>query len=149
MKYAFLFLFLSLSLIAPAQSRTITSFKKSDAITTIAQFMYEAGGDLQEQIRISDRKIASVNYKECKLVATEVVIDHALSSIKEVLRYYPDEDLPFEEAISDFEDYFDSQVFHSCSFVKRTKNSTINSIYYVDTSDRIHLRIDKITPLLD
>lgn len=149
MKYAFVFLFLFLSLIDIAQSRTVTSFKKSDAITTIAQFMYEVSGDLQEQIRISDRKIASVNYKECKLVTTDIVLDDVLSSIKHVLRYYPDEDLPFEEAIIDFEDYLDSQVFHSCSFIKKTKNSMIQSVYYVDATDRIHLRIDKIAPLLD
>lgn len=149
MKYAFFALFTFASLIANAQSRTITSFKKSDAITTIAQFMYEVSGDLQEQVRISDRKIANVNYKECKLVSVDAVLDDVLSSIKQVIRYYPDEDLPFEEAIVDFEDYFDSQVFHSCSFMKKAKNSMINSVYYVDTSDRIHLRIDKITPILD
>lgn len=146
MKYAHFVFILSALFIQAAHARSVTSFKKSDSLTAIAQFLYEVGPDLPSSVKLSDRKVSEIDFQRCVLVSTEVVLDDAEKSIRQVLRYFPDEEVPFEEALTDLEDYLDNQSFYQCFFHKTAKHFSVNSTYYVDASDRIHLRLDKITP---
>lgn len=145
MKYAFLFLFLSTTLMsASASARTITSFKDSDAITAVAQFMYDVAEDLPVSSRLTDKKIVIKDYSRCTDVDASLVLEDAEAAIKRVLRFYPDEDIPFEQAIVDLEDYLDHKTFKKCLFEKKTSQSRIKSTYYVDASNKIHLRLDNV-----
>lgn len=150
MKYALftLIAFFSLSSFS-AQARTITSFKDSDALTGIAQFMYDASEDIPSSYRLSDRKMNIKDFSKCSTVNAESVFKDVESSIKKVLRYYPDEDVPFEQALIDLEDYLDHANFKKCRFEKKTAQSKILSTYYVDLSDKIHLRVDNVILLAE
>lgn len=138
-----------MSVITDAHARHITSFKKSDALLNLTQFMYEVGPDMAENVRLSDRKVSVIRFEECSIVTSDDVLDLTARYIKKVIRYYPDEDIPFEEALMDLENYLDYREYHKCLIEKRHKNSKVESIYFADKSNKIHLRIDKITPILE
>ena len=147
MKYALFLLiaFFSLSV----QARTITSFKDSDALTGIAQFMYDVSEDMPSSFRLSDKKMNIKDFSKCTTVKAESVFNDVEASIKKVLRYYPDEDVPFEQALIDLEDYLDHANFKKCRFEKKTAQTKIMSTYYVDLSDKIHLRVDNVILLAE
>ena len=68
-------------------------------------------------------------------------------AIRKVMRFYPDEDVPFEQALSDMEDYLNNQSYKKCSLIKKTAQSITKTSYYMSSNDKIHLRLDNITLL--
>lgn len=146
MKYALSILAFSFTALMSmdASARTITSFKDSDAITAVAQFMYDVAEDLPVSSRMTDKKIVIKDYSRCTDATAADVLEDAEDAIKRVLRYYPDEDIPFEQAIVDLQDYLDNQTFKKCLFEKKSSQARTKSTYYVDTSKRIYLRLDNV-----
>ena len=67
--------------------------------------MYDVSEDMPSSYRLTDKKINVKDFSKCTTVDADAVLDDVESSIKKVLRYYPDEDVPFEQAIVDLEDY--------------------------------------------
>lgn len=146
MKYALsiLTLLLTLSFTTPVSARTITAFSDSDAIMAVARFMYDVAEDIPVSTRLTDKKIVVKDFSRCENVSAEAALSDVTSAIKRVLRYYPDEDIPFEQALVDMEDYLDHKTFKKCSFQTKTAQSLVKSSYYLDSSDKIHLRVDNV-----
>ncbi|MBY0413414.1 MAG: hypothetical protein K2Q18_04585 [Bdellovibrionales bacterium] len=126
------------------QARTIYNFNDSDAITTVAQFLSDAAEDMPVSYRISDKKINIKNLSDCTDVKSSSVMNDVEDAIKKVMRFYPDEDLPYDQALVDLEDYVGSESYRKCVFIKKTAQSTIHTSYFVDSSDKIHLRVDNV-----
>lgn len=146
MKYALSFLCLSFlaTFSLNASARSITSFRQSDAIVAVAEFMYDAGEDMPVSTRMSDKKINLADSSKCTSVTSEEVLDDVSSAIRTVMRFYPDEDIPFEQALVDMEDYLDHQVYKKCTLIKKKAQSLVTSSYYLNSDDKIHLRLDNI-----
>jgi hypothetical protein len=148
MKYALSILGLSFFIAvnsSDANARTITSFSQSDAITAVAQFMYDAGEDIPVSTRITDKKIDIKDLSNCPVVSAQDVLEDVDSAIRKVMRFYPDEDVPFEEALADMEEYLDNQTYKKCTLINTKSHSLVTSSYYVSSDDKIHLRLDNIT----
>lgn len=146
MKYALSILSLTFfaTLSFDASARSIYSFRQSNAITTVAEFMYDVGDDIPVSTRMTDKKINLKDFSKCVSVTSDEVMSDVDSAIRKVLRFYPDEDIPFEEALTDMEDYLDHQVYKKCTLVKKKDQSIVTSSYYVNADDKIHLRLDNI-----
>lgn len=145
MKYALSFLLFSFVFSAEmASARTITSFRDSDAISTLAQFIYDVAEDVPVSVRLSDKKINIKDFSECKDVSASLVLGDIETSIKKVLRYYPDDDVPFLQALIDMEDYLDGRTYKKCVFEKKSAQSKTISTYYADLSNKIHVRLDNV-----
>lgn len=150
MKYAFSILSLSffiMTLSSNANARSITSFQQSRAISAVAEFMYDVGEDIQLSIRLTDKKITLKDLSECSVVSADEILTDIESSIKKIVRFYPDEEVPFEEALIDLENYLDARSYKKCDFIQAKGQSLVKSAYYVSSDDSIHLRLDNITPL--
>lgn len=146
MKYAFLILCLSLFIAHSneAHARSITSFRQSDAITAVATFMYDVGEDIPVSPRMTDKKLNLNDVSNCASVTSHEVISDIDSAIRKVSRYYPDEDVPYEQALVDMEDYLDYQSYKKCVLTEKKKGAVVTSSYYVNADDMIHLRLDNI-----
>lgn len=148
MKYALfiliLFSFITISSIE-AKARSITSLRQSGAISTVVEFMYDIGEDVQNSIFLTDKKMNVKDFSKCTIVSSEDILDDVNSSIKKIVRFYPDEEIPFEEALADLQDYLDFQTYKKCTFVKKKSQSLVKSTYYVSSDDKIHLRLDNTT----
>ena len=150
MKYAFsLFITCLAAFTLDAHARTIFSFRDSLAITTVAQFMYDVAEDLPVSARLSDKKINIKDFSTCEDVSAKEVQFDVENAIKRVLRFYPDEEIPFEQAIVDLEDYLDYQSYKKCTFENKSIQSHIKTTYYTDTRDKIHLRLDNVALTLE
>ncbi|MBC7713798.1 MAG: hypothetical protein H7177_10695 [Rhizobacter sp.] len=146
MKYAFSILTaLFIATIAPSvEARTIYSFKDSDAIMTIAQFMYDVAEDVPVSTRLTEKKVNVPDLSKCSDVTANDVLSDVETSIKRVLRFYPDEEVPFEQAMTDLEDFLDHRDYKKCAFENKSSQSQTKSTYYTDVSDKIHLRLDNV-----
>ena len=145
MKYAFFILFTIItSASSVASARTIFSFNDSEAITTVAQFMYDVAEDVPVSTRITDKKINIKDYSRCSDVTAEEALLDFEKSVKRVLKFYPDEEIPFEQALIDMEDYLDHKDYKKCMFENKSSQSSIKTTYYVNVSDKIHLRLDNV-----
>ena len=152
MKYALSLLSLSILITtysSQASARSITSLSQSDAITAVAEFLYDVGEDVQSSTRITDKKINLKELSNCVTVTSEQVLDDVDSAIRKVMRFYPDEDVPFEQALYDMEDYLDNQSYKKCSLLKKTPQSITRTSYYINTTSKIHLCLDNITLLAE
>jgi hypothetical protein len=148
MKYALSLLCLSFFIATSsrdASASTITSFRQSESITTIAEFMYDAGEDIPVSTRMTDKKINLKDTSKCVTVTSQEVLEDVDTAIRKIMRFYPDEELPFEEALIDMEDYLDHQTFKKCILIKKRAQSLVRSLYYLNSDDKIHLRLDNIT----
>ena len=146
MKYALSILTtLIIATIAPsAFANSIHSFNDSEAIMTVTQFMYDVAEDVPVSTRLTDKKINISDLSKCSDITANDVLSDIETSIKKVLRFYPDEDVPFEQALVDLEDFLDHRVYKKCSFENKSSKSQTKSVYYTDVSDKIHLRLDNI-----
>ena len=151
MKYALFILVLTFNslLSMDVSARTVTSFKDSSAITLVALFMYDVAEDLPISSRISDKKINIKDYSQCTNTTASEILKDVEAAIKRVQCFYPDEDIPFDQAIIDLEDYLDNKTFTKCLFIKNTSQSNIKSSYYFDSSNRVHFRLDNIALILE
>lgn len=114
---------------------------------TVTDFMYDVVEDIPVATGLNDKRLIVKDLSRCIQVKADVIMNDVESGIKRVLRVYPDEDIPVEQALIDLEDYLDNQTFMKCNFVTTSSKSYIESIYYVDLSDKIHLRMDNISLL--
>ena len=151
MKYA-LFIWSILFFIHSAQSAepsatSIHSFKQSKAILTLVQFMNEVKEDLPEAVLLSDKKLKITQPENCEEVPAHVVLSETLKGIKKVIRFYPDEELPLEEAYADLENYIGSKTYTKCVIERIAREQKIKTYYYLNTLDRKAVRMDIITLL--
>jgi len=143
MKYAAFFI--SLFIFISAQARTITSLRQSDAIQAISSMLSDNAEDLKVSFRISDKKNTINDVTKCARVES----NHALMAFKEamdsVLKIFPDEEIPYYEALDDMKDYLDETPLTLCKYAHAGLETQVVTLYYFDKGDKIHLRIDKTT----
>jgi hypothetical protein len=147
MKYTLTFLFLaivSISSLGNVSAREIQSFKDSDALIGLTQFLYDVGEDLEVSLKISDKKVTIKDTSKCTTTAAGEALTLTEKAVMKVLRFYPDEDVPFEQAMIDLADYLNNVRLKKCLFEKVTKQSLVKTTYFEDASGKIHLRIDTI-----
>jgi hypothetical protein len=146
MKVAIFFIFISMSFSLSANTfRRIHEFQDSASISTISQFLKDASEDVEVSTRISDKKMKVRDIELCNPANSEKALKEAELVIKSVLRLYPDEELPFEEALGDLENYLDNREFTRCNIVQIKANKKIQSVYYFDSLDEVHLKLDIIS----
>lgn len=145
MKYALLFLALFFSVAIKSQARTIHSFHDSQALMTIAQFMIDNAEDMRNSIRISDKKLTIKDASTCTVVSSKEVIKTVDAAILAILRLYPDEELPVDEALSDLADYLGTGPLTKCNILQKNERMKINAIYFFDKTNDIHVKVDTVT----
>jgi hypothetical protein len=144
-KYAFFVLAFVLSSLPSSYARTIDSFNDSLAITAIAQFMLDNAEDMPASNRISDARYKINDKSSCEVVSPSDALKEVESIIKSILRFFPDEELPVEEAITDLKNYLGSDSLTKCTFNKTNQYKTHKVQYFSDAGNVIHLRVDTIT----
>jgi hypothetical protein len=147
MKYAF-FICIIFSLYAPTCfSNNISQFSDSLAINSIAQFLSDNAEDMPISARISDKKLFIPDTSRCTMASSLEVILQVEAAINKVLRLFPDEEQPIDEAINDLTQYLGPGPYTKCQFNYRNNQKIINSVYYFDRTDLIHVKVDTITLL--
>lgn len=145
MKYAFFVLASSLFFSSALQARTITSFNDSPALMSIAQFMIDNAEDMIASHRISDKKLKVKDPSLCEVVSPSLVLSEVQSAINSILRMFPDEELPIEEAMSDLADYIGPGPLKKCHVTQTNSQKKILVSYFFDGSDKVHVKVDTIT----
>lgn len=144
MKYAFLFFALVLS-VPTSFAVTITSFNDSPALMNVLEFIKDSASDLKVSNRISEKKMTIKDASQCIDVKASAVMNEIQLAIQNVLRYYPDEELPLEEAYDDLSTLLGSHTFKKCTSFSSHEHSKIKTVYFVNAADSVHIKVDTIT----
>ena len=140
MKYAFLFL-ASLLLNSPSlYAHPINSFDESQAIVNISHFMVDSTEDMPVSVRISDKKLSIADVSTCKDVAASDVVNEVSLAIKNVLRFYPDEELPIEDALNDLADYLGTETYKKCIFLQNNTHQNLRAAYFFNSKNIKHVK---------
>jgi hypothetical protein len=109
--------------------------------------MVDNAEDMPVSSRISDKKLKVPDLSICETVSSEKVLKEVASAIKSVLRLYPDEELPIEEAMEDLKDYVGAGPLKKCTVTQANQHKKIVVSYFFDAKDKIHVKVDTITLL--
>ncbi len=145
MKYAFFISLLLLSNVVLSNDNHIKSFNDSIALTTISQFLEDASEDADISTRISDKKLKIKDPSICVDATSADALKDAQFAIRGVLRLYPDEDLPIEEALVDLKSYLSNVYLKKCIYMNVQSHKKVQSIYYFNAAGDIHLKLDIVT----
>ncbi len=145
MKYAFCVLFALFLINTNSYAQTIKSFSDSPALISIAEFMEDSASDMKTSYRISDKKLKFKDTSTCQIVPKSAVLKEVESAVKKVLRLYPDEELPFEDALNDLADYLVDSSYKKCVIAGSNLVKEVSSVYFFNGSDNIHVKVDTIT----
>ncbi len=145
MKYALLVFSLLLSI--NIFSREINSISNSPAINEIVSFINDNREEFASYYKISDKVFEIKNYEGCSVVGDQEIAKDFSKSFKLILAKYPDEELPFDEAIADLKNFLDHKSYYRCSKVGSNSNGDAVEVHYYQSLDKvIYLRIDNIAP---
>lgn len=144
-KYAFLFSFI---LSASASALTITSFNDSPALMNVLEFVKDSGADLKVSHLVTEKKLKITNQSNCTDVSAAELQNTIESSIQNVLRYYPDEELPLDDAYADLSTLLGSFTYKKCRFSTSNDHKKVITNYFFNATDSVHIKVDTIT-LLD
>lgn len=143
MKYAAFFI--SLFILTSVQARTIFSFNDSIALQSISSMLTDYTEDLHVSYRISDKKNIIKDQSRCEQVGSDVALDAFKEAINAVLKVFPDEEIPYNEALNDMKDYLDVAPLTLCKYVRPGIETQVVTLYFFNNKDKIFLRIDKTT----
>jgi len=141
MKYAAFFI--SFFILSTVHARTINSFKQSYAILSIASMLADNAEDLKVSYRISDKKNLITDVSKCTRVESNVALTAFKEAMDSVLRIFPDEEIPYNEALEDMKDYLDATPLTLCKFIHAGIETQVNTLYFFDNASKTYLRIDK------
>lgn len=144
MKYAFFILACSL-FIQNSFAVTITSFNDSPAIMNVVEFIKDSANDLKVSNRVSEKQLKITDPSKCTTVNSAAVLNDIQSAVQNVLRYYPDEELPLDEAYADFITLLGSHSYKKCTFSFSNDRMKMMTNYYENDSKSVHIRVDTIT----
>lgn len=147
MKYAFLFL--AILFVQSASAITITSFNDSPALLNILEFIKDSASDLKTSNRISEKKMTIADPSKCAEAKAPAVLNEIEVAIHNVLRYYPDEELPLDEAYDDLITLLGSHTFKKCTFYYSNDKMKMKTVYFENAADSVHIKVDTITLLTE
>jgi hypothetical protein len=147
MKYAFLVF--SILFIQTSFAVTITSFNDSPALLNILEFIKDSASDLKISNRISEKKMIIADPAKCVQAKAPVVLNEIEGAIQNVLRYYPDEELPIDEAYDDLITLLGSHNFKKCTFYYANEKIKMKTVYFENAADSVHIKVDTITLLTE
>ncbi len=100
----------------------------SVALLTVLDAIYDASFDFDGVYTITHNIHFLTEKRDCDLVPADVLYDHFRTIFDEFISYYPDEDLPYEQALVDL-----SLLAQNGEF-KRCKESLENARYSVEVT---------------
>lgn len=142
MKYAAFLV--SVFLFTTLHAQVIYNFQQSNAIQTVISALSENAEDLPNSYRVSDKKFLVEDISHCLSVPASNALMSFKTAMDSLLRIFPDEEIPYEEALNDMRDYLGVDPLIVCKYLHSDELRTIITLYYFDKSDKIHLRVDNI-----
>jgi len=143
MKYAFLVF--AILFVQSSFAVTITSFNDSPALLNVLEFIKDSASDLPVSNRISEKKMAVADSSKCIEVKAPVVLHEVEVAIQNVLRYYPDEELPLDEAYDDLTTLLGVHSFKKCTFFYTNEKMKMKTVYFENAIGSVHIKVDTIT----
>lgn len=90
------------------------TFYESGALMTVLDTIYDASFDFEGMYIITHNIEFLTDKKECEVVSTQALVSHFEKIFQDFISYYPDEELPYDKALSDLREIADGSDFKRC-----------------------------------
>jgi len=139
MRYAFFILFILF--IFNIEAKTISQFHQSKSLSTLIEFIQLSYEDQNIHLKIEDQKPVE-KIQKCHQVGSLDAETEFSNLINNVLKFYPDEELPIREAKKDFQDFIGKSQLLKCVLEKADQGKKI--IFYSNEEEKIYFYFEKV-----
>lgn len=134
-----------LILSATAEARTrypVRGFGQSNALSIVLDTIYDASFDFEGMYIISHNIDFLGDKKQCSKVGTQVILRHFKKIFDEFISYYPDEELPYDQAIRDLKKIIGNGKYERCHEVATTSRGHVDVTHYQSLDTDLWIRIE-------
>lgn len=134
--------------VALGQTSTLAneeSFNKSDALRIVLDAIYDASFDFEGLYIVSHNIdfVSSKSERECEIVSYEALETHFEKIFQHFISYYPDEDLPYDQAIQDLRQISGRSEFKRCQeSMDGLRGGQIEVTHYESLETPLWIRIE-------
>lgn len=118
------------------------TFNDSRALMHVLDAIYDASFDFEGLYIITHNVEFLGEKKECKVVPTRTLVAHFEKIFEEFTSYYPDEQLPFDEALRDLKEIAQGSDFNRCFERQEGVRGYVEVTHYQSLSSRLWIRIE-------
>lgn len=146
MKLRLFSLFLSLSIAfsfaSAAQAQVPRLERGSVALLTVLDAIYDASFDFDGVYTITHNIHFLTEKRDCDIVPAEVLYDHFKGIFEEFISYYPDEDLPYDQALVDLSLLAQDGEFKRCKETLETARYSLDVTHYQSLLNDLWIRVE-------
>lgn len=128
-----------------AQSKALPdgrSFHDSGALIRVLDAIYDASFDF-EGLYIITHNVEFLGEKQkCEIVSSAALVAHIKKIFQEFISYYPDEELPFDEALKDLKEIAGGSDFKRCYERQEDPRAYVEVTHYQSLSTKLWIRIE-------
>ena len=114
----------------------------SVALLTVLDAIYDASFDFDGVYTITHNIHFLTEKRDCDLVPAEVLYDHFKAIFDEFISYYPDEDLPYEQALIDLSVLAQDGEFKRCKESLENARYSVEVTHYQSTLNDLWIRVE-------
>jgi hypothetical protein len=118
------------------------TFNDSGALTLVLDTIYDASFDFEGLYIIGHNMEFLSEKKDCEVVPTAGLVSHFKKIFKEFTSYYPDEELPYDEALSDLKEIAQGADFKRCYERQEGGRGYVEVTHYQSLSTPLWIRIE-------
>jgi hypothetical protein len=132
-----------LSAVAEARPRyPVRGFGQSNALSIVLDTIYDASFDFEGMYLISHNIDFLGDKKTCTTVSVQVILRHFKKIFDEFISYYPDEELPYDQALKDLKKIVGNGKYQRCHEVSTTSRGHVDVTHYQSLDSELWIRIE-------
>lgn len=134
---------LLLSSMAEARTRyPVRGFGQSNALSIVLDTIYDASFDFEGMYIISHNIDFLGDKRQCTTISVQVILRHFKKIFDEFISYYPDEELPYDQALRDLKKIIGTGKYQRCHEVSTTARGHVDVTHYQSLETDLWIRIE-------
>lgn len=118
------------------------TFHESGALMLVLDAIYDASFDFEGVYIVTHNIEFLTEKKECEVVETQALVDHFKKIFQEFISYYPDEQLPYDEALDDLREIAGGSEFKHCYERMENARGYVEVTHYKSLDSKLWVRIE-------
>lgn len=123
-------------------SHPVRGFAQSNALSLVLDTIYDASFDFEGMYIITHNIEFLGEKKKCTNVSINVILRHFKKIFDEFISYYPDEELPYDQAIRDLKKIIGSGKYQRCHEIATTSRGHVDVTHYQSLDSDLWIRIE-------
>lgn len=139
-----IFVTVMMLVLAPSahSAQPVGGFSQSNALSIVLDTIYDASFDFEGMYIITHNIEFLGEKKKCSQVSVNMILRHFKKIFDEFISYYPDEELPYDQALRDLKKILGSGKYQRCHEVSTSAQGHIDVTHYQSLETQLWIRIE-------